>query len=193
MRRCRWIPQVHLPLSLTVVSPHTHTRVNSTGMWAFPPPSWGEKSKSLVFFPSKLLEILWLYTPTITSTFYFFVSPMSEKKNEWKRLRYITCNLFIWEVLHVYHKRDLFCRGNRACASSACTSRDTGRLSAVYNLTPECVTWRFPPLVLGVHHRMCPHPLVLYSLDLFLFCDMPRQVGGTISFELMILLCGWCR
>ena len=72
------------------------------------------------------------------------VFPSEEKE------RYITRNLFIWEVLHVYHKR------RRALAApwetcvlswprrvGGCTSRDTSRRLSVYNLTPTCVTWRF--------------------------------------------------
>ena len=90
------------------------------------------KSKSLVFFMA------------IPPSPFPNVFPSEEKE------RYITRNLFIWEVLHVYHKR------RRALAApwetcvlswprrvGGCTSRDTSRRLSVYNLTPTCVTWRF--------------------------------------------------
>lgn len=53
---------------------------------------------------------------------------------------YITCNLFIWEVLHVYHKKGLAVGTVRASDSLRVRPETLVASLAVYNLTPKCVT-----------------------------------------------------
>lgn len=153
-------------------------------MWAFPLlVLFLGKIKKSCFFLQNLVEILWL--PRRPSPLFF---PRCLKKVE--RWRYITCNLFIWEVLHVYHKRGLLRRGNRACFYwLRVTSRDTRRLSArlqldarVCNMTlssPLDVVFTIECALISAAANPCAVPCVLYSLDLFLFLFSSFPQGKT--------------